>query len=198
LSGAADSGAPENAVRHIIGTSNFDAAYVRLGLSADWRDPIFGLTDLEFLAIWIYTTPNDWHRQINEALWRRSPPSETMIFARILNDALRKLPSVMRTVYRGWYSSSLDHFSRTYQAGHVFVWPGFTSTTRTAEKAYIGNVLFRIRSLTGRSLQGVGAEESEEEILFMAGTRFMVSAALVRGDGVVLVDMAEIEMGEVR
>jgi hypothetical protein len=150
------------------------------------------------MAIWVYTTPNDWHRQINEALWRRSPPGETKVFARILNDALSKLPSVMRTVYRGWYSNSPDHFSRTYQVGRIFVWPGFTSTTRTAEKAYIGNVLFRIRSLTGRSLQGVGAEEAEEEILFMAGTRFMVSGVSVRVDGVVLIDMAEVEIGDVR
>jgi len=150
------------------------------------------------LAIWIYTTPNDWHRQINEALWRRSPPGEIVVFARILNDALRKLPPVMRTVYRGWHSKSLDAFLRAYRVGHVVVWPGFTSTTRTAEKAYIGNVLFRIRSLTGRSLHGVGAEESEEEVLFMAATRFLVSEMSARSDGVALVDLAEVEMGELR
>jgi hypothetical protein len=138
LSGPIDRDEQERALRHIIGDAGYEAAYARLVLSADWRDPIFGLTDIEFLAVWIYTTPNDWHRQINEALWRHSPPGETVIFARILNDALRKLPPVMHTVYRGWHSNSLDHFSRTYQVGRVLVWPGFTSTTRTAEKAYIG------------------------------------------------------------
>jgi hypothetical protein len=198
LSGAVDRGEQERALRDIVGTAIYDAAYARLRLSVGWRDPTFGLTDLEFLAIWIYTTPNDWHRQINEALWRGSPPAATVMFARILDDALRKLPSVTRTVYRGWRASSPDHFSRTHQVGSVHVWPGFTSTTRTAEKAYIGNVLFRIGSLTGRSLHGVGAEESEEEVLFMAGTRFMVSAVSLRGDGIALVDMVEIEMGETR
>jgi hypothetical protein len=47
-------------------------------------------------------------------------------------------------------------------------------------------------------LHGVGAEESEEEVLFMTGTRFIVSAISLRSDGIVLVDMAEIETGEMR
>ena len=198
MNGAVDRSRQEQALQHIVGEVSYETACVRLGLSADWRDPIFGRTDLERLAIWIYTTPNDWHRQINESLWRRSPPGDYAIFAQILNDALRKLPSVARTVYRGWQSNSLDEFLRTYQVGRVFDWPGFTSITRSAEKAYIGNVLFRIRSLSGRSMHGVGAEESEEEVLFMAATRFVVSEISVRGDGVVLVDLAEVDTGEAR
>jgi NAD:arginine ADP-ribosyltransferase len=151
------------------------------------------------LAIWIYTTPNDWHRRINEALWLGRPSSDILIFAEVLNGALRKLPVVARTVYRGWQSDSLDDFLRTFQAGRVLTWPGFVSTTRSPEKAYIGNVLFRIRSLTGRSLHGVGAEESEEEVLFQTGTRFMISAVSEASSGlVVVVDMTELEMGDFR
>jgi hypothetical protein len=40
-----------NSIRRFIGAQAFETAYSRLGLSPDWVDPIFHLTDLERLAV---------------------------------------------------------------------------------------------------------------------------------------------------
>jgi hypothetical protein len=84
-----------------------------------------------------------------------------------------------------------EEFLRTYEVGSIVNWPGFTSTTRARRKAYVGNVLFRIESINGRSLQGYGADDMDEEVLFAAGTRYKVIDVVADG-AVLAVDLVEV------
>lgn len=154
-------------------------------------DPIFHLSDLERLAIWIYTTPRDWHRVVNDALWSKRVSGEVRVFASVLDQALQKLPRVSATVYRGTFIRQRLEFLRKYEIGTIVTWPGFTSTTRIRRGAYMGNALFRIESITGRSLQGYGAEEADDEVLFATGTRYKV-IDMVADERVLLVDLVEV------
>jgi hypothetical protein len=180
-------------IRQLVGSQAWEETYSRLGLSPDWVDPLFGLTDLERLAIWIYTTPRDWHRIVNDALWSRTPTREVSVFADVLDRALRKLPRVSGTVYRG-ISTRLkpEAFLTSHRVGQTLTWPGFTSTTRNRRNAYVGNVLFRIESVSGRSLHGYGANEADEEVLFGTGTRYNVVDVILGDDDIVVAELVEV------
>jgi hypothetical protein len=179
-------------LRRLIGDEEFEAAYSRLGLSQDWNDPIFNLTDLERLAIWIYTTPRDWHRVVNDSLWSGRITNEVRMFASILDRALQKLPRVSGTVYRGTFiTQKAEEFLRNHKTGTIVTWPGFTSTTRIRRNAYVGNVLFRIESTTGRSLQSYSADEADEEVLFATGTRYRI-VGVIADEPVLVLDMVEV------
>jgi NAD:arginine ADP-ribosyltransferase len=180
-------------IRRLVGSQAWEGAYSRLGLSPDWIDPIFGLTDLERLAIWIYTTPRDWHRIVNDALWRGIASHTVRVFADILDQALRKLPRVSGTVYRGTTTRlKPEVFLQSHGIGEMLIWPEFTSATRRRRNAYVGNVLFRIESVSGRSLQGYGADESDEEVLFGTGTRYKVRDVVLGVDGIIAADLIEL------
>jgi hypothetical protein len=53
-------------------------------------------------------------------------------------------------------------------------------------------VLFRIESVSGRSLQGYGADESDEEVLFGTGTRYKVRDVVLGVDGIIAADLIEL------
>jgi len=179
-------------IRRLVGDEVFETVYSRLGLSPDWNDPIFHLTDLERLAIWIYTTPRDWHRIVNDSLWSGRITNEVSVFANVLDEALQKLPRVAGTVYRGTFiRQRREEFVGKYNVGTVVTWPGFTSTTRVRRNAYVGDVLFRIESITGRSLQGYSADEGDEEVLFGTGTRYRV-VGVVADEAVLALDLVEV------
>jgi NAD:arginine ADP-ribosyltransferase len=179
-------------IRRLVGDETFDAIYTRLGLSPDWNDPIFHLTDLERLVIWMYTTPRDWHRVVNDSLWSSKVTKEVMVFASVLDRALQKLPRVSGTVYRGTFiRERTEEFIRKHKVGTIVTWPGFTSTTRIRRNAYVGNVLFRIESTTGRSLQGYSADDGDEEVLFATGTRYRI-VSVIADEAVLALDMVEV------
>jgi hypothetical protein len=178
-------------LEQLLGVREFKRTYSRLALSAGAKDPLFGLNDLERLAIWIYTTPNDLHQKVNRGLWQRSVPPEIKGFATILNKALRKLPRVEGPVYRGMLAKTDEAVLSRYRRNAVIRWRGFTSTTRDRHKAYVGNLLFRIYSRSGRSIQGYTADELEEEVLFESGTEFYVRDLVEHPDGTVVIDLIE-------
>ena len=179
--------------RRLVGPETFDAGYSRLALSPGWVDPIFGLSDLERFAIWIYTTPNDLHRTVNDTLWSGAFNQEITTFSTFLDSALRKLPRFLGTVYRGSTTNLASReFLEKYRPGEIVMWPGFASTTRNRALAYVGNVLFRIESLSGRSLYGYSADDSEEEVLFGTGARYRVADVAIGKDGVIAVDLVEV------
>jgi hypothetical protein len=136
--------------------------------------PHYGLTFEERMAIWIYSsTDARWYERINGSLWKPvgSDPKVT-IFARLLNKALQRLPEFQGTVYRGYRAHDLAAFTERYIREQVILWPGFTSTSHRREKAFTGNVLFRILSKTGRLLGEYADAPSEEEVLIPSGSTF--------------------------
>jgi hypothetical protein len=84
-----------------------------------------------------------------------------------------------------------EAFLRNHRVGSIVTWPGFTSTTRTRHNAYAGDLLFRIESINGRSLQGYGADEGDEEVLFATGTRYKV-IDVIAGEALLAVDLVEV------
>jgi hypothetical protein len=186
------------AMQALIGRQSWNETYARLGLSPRRIDALFGLDDLERLAIWIYSTPNDWHHVINAGLWSRPVPAHVKVFASVLNRAIRKLPRVEGTVFRGLtLPDDRAEFLKKYILDRTVTWPAFTSATRHRNKAFFGTVLFRITSKAGRSLQGYSADEIEEEVLFEAGTKFRVRDRFV-DERLIVIDVDELQERKVR
>jgi hypothetical protein len=143
----------------LIGEESLALFSHRLGLQPKQLDPIFGLTDLQQLSIYLYTTPLDYCFQLNSALrdWNRFPgdalPFELLVFAMGLENALRKLPVYSGFVYRGiHHPATVSERLRLFAPGAVLQWKSFTSCSREQDRAYVGNTEFRIMSRTGRSL----------------------------------------------
>ena len=84
----------------------------------------------------------------------------------MLDSALEKLPVHRGEVYRGMTVPDIDAIMEDYEVGHTTQWTAFTSTTKNAERAFEGNVLFIIASLNGRELGPYSDKLSEEEVLF--------------------------------
>jgi NAD:arginine ADP-ribosyltransferase len=151
-----------------------------------------GLTAADRLAIWIYSNfTSSWYAQLNSDLWSGKPSPATTAFARILNNAINKLPAHVGSVYRGIESRDLDALLAIHHYGATVAWPGFTSSTLDRGEAYEGDVLFIIQSHTGRRLGLYAHNHTEREVLFPAGTRFHIT--FVQRDD----DSATIEMEEV-
>jgi hypothetical protein len=123
-----------------------------------------GLTAAERLAIWIYSNfTSNWYQQINSELWSGTPSLAVTAFARILNDAINKLPAHVGSVYRGIQSRGLDALLATHHHGAMVTWLGFTSTTLDRGEAYAGDVVFVIQSHTGRVLGPYATDHTERE-----------------------------------
>ena len=121
------------------------------------------------------------------------PPSTAVSsFARILNNALQKLPRHVGAVYRGYESRRLSADFAKYPLGAVVEWPGFTSSTTDEDMAYDGNMLFTILSRTGRILGSYSDIPHELEVMFRTGTKFRVLRAEQVGSDVVI-EMEELE-----
>lgn len=151
------------------------------------------LSTAERLAIWVYTTDfSRWYLQINAELWGGTPSTAVSNFARILNNALQKLPQHVGAVYRGYESKRLSADFAKYPVGAVVEWPGFTSSTTDEDMAYDGNMLFTILSRTGRILGSYSDIPREQEVTFRTGTKFRVLRAEQIGSDVVI-EMEEVE-----
>lgn len=163
------------------------------GIEKDPLDDPFGLTPLERLAIWLYTTHNPWFERINREFWQGETSEPVQAVSSILVSALRKLPVCRDVVFRGSQRyMSYDDFIARYAVGAIVQWRGFSSAARTPDKAYRNEALFAIASRSGRSLQGYSAEDGEEEVLFGADARFIVLSLRMLGGFRVLVELAEI------
>ena len=131
----------------------------------------------EALAIYAYSTELTWHERINSELWRGDPSADVVLFTSVLNSTLTKLPPYLlnsRVVYRGFKADNLDAFLRRYRVGHQVTFPAFTSATFKRELAFGGNVLFTIRTLTGKAIWYLAANFDEMEVLIPSGRSFRV------------------------
>ena len=151
-----------------------------------------GLTAADRLAVWIYSNfTSNWYQQINAELWSGRPTAAVLAFAQILNGAINKLPAHVGSVYRGIKSRDLDALLAVHHYGATVAWPGFTSTTLDRGEAYAGDVLFIIRSQTGRALGLYAHNHTEREILFPSGTRFNVTF-VERDDDTAVIELEEV------
>ena len=151
------------------------------------------LTEDEAAAVYLYTT-DVLYKPINAGLRDPAKLASAEPFARLLDSAFSKLPSVPeRTVFRGW-TTEFDG-----QPGDVLRWRSFTSTSEAVgtaqEFARSGSgrsTLFYIRGKTGKDIRALSAKENEEEIMFRPGTPFRVDSVAFFGQGQAVVVLEEL------
>jgi len=111
------------------------------------------------------------------------------IFITCLWNGLQRLPEYHGRCYRGVY---LD--PTPYQVGTIFVWQGFSSSSKLLERAkgFIDKglleesssskkpLLFLIDSKSGRDITALSFYSTEEEVTFFPSTSFKVTQVEIR------------------
>jgi hypothetical protein len=113
--------------------------------------------------------------------------------AYVLSTGLQKLPVHDGIAYRGIRVVDLPSFLRGYQPGKEVDWPAFSSASIDQSKALIGNVLFIIRSNNGRILGPYAAQQDENEVVFLPGSRFRVDG-VERTPTKAIIDVSELPL----
>jgi hypothetical protein len=127
-------------------------------ISSAEKQALYKYSDMEYLSI---------NKQLREGV------SDQVTSRRIelISQALRKLPEYKGLVYR---RDSFEAHMVKYVPGNIVEEPAFTSTSLSANATFSGNVLFTIKSKTGRDISQHARYPEEEEILFDRGTKFRV------------------------
>jgi hypothetical protein len=90
---------------------------------------------------------------------------------------LHKLPPWTGTVKRGMNvsASEVSQLKMFYRPGAIVEEKQFTSTANSETGGnFGGNVMYTIRSKSGRDVRPISSHKGENEILFMPGTKFRV------------------------
>jgi hypothetical protein len=129
------------------------------------------------------------YKAINKALRANSPSVAQHVYARLVNNAIDKLPKYTGTVVRG---TTLDPSEMAhYKPGHVVTEHGFTSTG--VGYKFGGNVHYTIKAHGMRGGDfSTGANTGEKEVLFKAKTQFLVHKVEKKG-GTTYIEMEEVE-----
>jgi len=103
-------------------------------------------------------------------------------FAKLLNDALDKMPSFEGTVYRGgdFSKTVIDEYREAFKKGSILTEKAFMSTSKYTGTAMEGDTFFVIESKSGKSVEEImefGSEggANEAEVVFKAGSKFKVT-----------------------
>ncbi|WP_139209774.1 ADP-ribosyltransferase family protein [Microlunatus flavus] len=151
--------------------------------------PRSGLEPQDVAAIADYTGAG--FEEINPMLRGQTPLDvDIMIRSAALSRALAKLPNHRGTVVRGRDLATAE--VAFYDPGSIVREPGFTSSDTS--RPFPGNTIFYIESKTGKdvsefSTYGAAAGGKEHEVLFDAGTRFLVQFNdIVDGNRVILME----------
>ncbi|QFT29098.1 NAD:arginine ADP-ribosyltransferase [Labrenzia sp. THAF82] len=171
----------------IVGVNNATLYAQKFGDLDDWLNN--DLRNYEGLAFYIYTTEMGWYEVINSELWSHSPSSHFQLFKSVLNNALKKMEPYKANkgiVFRGFRAKDLESFLHTYRLGEVITFHGFTSASFKQDYAYVGNVLFIIKALTGCGVWFLSPKYEECEVLIPAGKSFRVEGVERQGAKVVV------------
>ncbi|CAF1326885.1 unnamed protein product [Adineta steineri] len=175
-------------------------AYVAKGRC---ENPADDLTQDESASIMLYTM--EWKPRtqclyvaLNAILRSKDRDQLTpwFLYLRLFLNALLRLPSISRTVFRGVKLN----MSKEYATGKTIVWWGFSSCTVIIDvlqsEAFLGKTsertLFTIECLRGKDIRKHSYFSSEDEILLVPATHFRVVGCLNQGS-LNLVHLQEIE-----
>src|SRR2546421_54011 len=156
-----------------LGEREYDALALKCG-RAHAKEP--GLLSLhEAIAVRAYTDKKvAYYQTLNLNLRRNRSSAQEREFARLLDQALDKLPKYDGVVFRGvWLGpAQLAAVPSLYRVGAVFQWRAFSSASALLSKAYGANVYFALRSSSGCLLGRYSAAPREKEVLFPRNCRF--------------------------
>lgn len=177
-----------------------DKAY-KLGLDyhgymPNLESPIGTSDSLEAFLIQNYT--NGYYKTINPALRSDQVSIEQNLLLKIICSALTNLERYDGIVYR--VTKLPKNIKRLYKKGEIITEKAFTSTSMDEEgvKAYLrnsgagSNTFFYIISKNGKNLSNYSSNMQEREILFAAGTKFLVTKTSFTVSGMKKVYMTEI------
>lgn len=139
----------------------------------------------ELAAIVLYT--QTFYIEMNGALRNRDKTAmnEYGNGIRLADKALSKMPVHQGWVRRGVEMMPADVVAK-YVPGVVVTEEAFTSSSRADEKAFKGEVQFKILSKSGRDVQKLSRVEAEQEVLFRPGTKFVVVDKVREGDQTII------------
>jgi hypothetical protein len=170
-------------------------------------DPAEGLTPDESASIMLYSMEGQPREMnvyfvLNSTL--RSNKSDRIdklkpwfLYLKLFITALTRLPSQVRTVYRG---VKMD-LSASYPDDKTFVWWGFSSCTSSMKtlksEQFLGQTgvrtLFAIECFSGKDIRRHSYYPSEDEILLIAARQFVVVACLSQPPDLHIVQVKEVE-----
>ncbi|CAF3395751.1 unnamed protein product [Rotaria sp. Silwood2] len=116
-------------------------------------------------------------------------------YLRLIINALEKLPSTYRVVYRGVKSD----FSTVYSRGSTVVWWGFSSCSVSIEtlqnERFFGRegirTFFSIECESGKNIRSHSFYGEEDEVLLLPARQFEVIGCLNQGNGLQMIQLKE-------
>jgi len=107
---------------------------------------------------------------------------------------LNKLPAFVGDVYRGMCGK--EQVVREYKKGRPIQWGAFSSCTTTYEttKAFtnqLEGVIFKIALQSGRQISSYSFFPSEDEVLLLCTSKFVVTSEAYLRDGYTMIDLLE-------
>ena len=162
------------------------------------------LTHDEIASIRLYTM--EWKKKkpslytlLNERLRsaNRSTLIDWFLYLRLFINALAKIPSRPRLLFRGVKLN----LSADYQMGEVVTWWAFSSCTDSMEvlesAAFCGKTgprtIFQIDCYSGKDVRQYSKYPTESEVLLIAARQFRVTSKTDHGDGLSIVQLQETE-----
>lgn len=184
-----------------------------------------GLSVDQVASINLYTQDGPFYSALNGALggWGadggRSASGHYMPYCKLTFGALKLLPKVATTVYRGIHGVALNTLLQGKTVNDMLTWWAFTSTTGTPDvlrdEAFLGDInsasthriAFVITIKSGVRIKGFSefgnnlddymqpigvCAQDEDEILLLPGTTFKITSIKVCDGGVTEVQMIEV------
>lgn len=156
------------------------------------------LTEAHKRAIAAYTGSH--YRDLNERLYTRTATPEVVAFRNLLNEALEYSDDYEGFSGRGMSLSGsklkkwIEGHQRAAKEGKPIRYLSFTSSTRGKKGAFDGNIKIVIQGKTGTWVNPISLHAGrEDEVLFRAGTTFMVDKVVDQGGDRYTVHLTEIE-----
>lgn len=165
-------------IRGMIGKENWNRALIH----RRWAQKN-GLTDGELAALGAYTQESGYSYLLNNFLrgnlpgWKLSRGENLNYqeiayspYINLIRSGLKKLPDFRGRVFRG-ISADVKQLKQ-YQPGAVVHEQSFFSSSKS--QAFPGNVQFEIQSKRGKHVGPLNNKDSEDEVMFLPGTKFKV------------------------
>ena len=151
------------------------------------------LSDIDRHTINMYSASE--YAELNKGLWTDNMTPELQSFNNTLNRSLDKLQPYKGNVYRG-VELEPEHIQRyidAYNSKSILTEKGFTSTSNDPQKAFSGNVTFKITSKAGKEITPLSKfGETENEVLLKSGTQVRVTRFEQLTHGRYNIDLEEI------
>ena len=180
------------ALSHALGEKRLKDLLERLGDYGIFsRGAVLGLTEEQTACVHAYTLTDtidgqSLFRTINAALRKGDGALEPKIFD-VLLQGLEKMPKFEGVAVR---RTELPAEVISMNSGQLFADPAFLSASRNLDphsRVYFGRDVLFLRSITGRDISSLAAFASEQEILFLPGTKFRISSVSEAGTGFTII-----------